>query len=473
MKRNVMKGTGSVFRFTLADLCMSKGWLLSTILLIVILLYGVPLLMYLIFSVSGEDSAEDSKISSVYICDETAGEVDYSYLKERGYADATYTAYQSVEDAKAAIADKDETLVVRISSEDMTEGFDVVVYLPEETELSKDAAHAYTDFLLENFDGVKQQKANASEEMTAILSKEIHTSATVLDAEGKPVESENMMEDLLLMIIPFFVVMVIYMMVLMYGQQLGNSILLEKTNKLMDTMLISIHPFALILGKLSAVVVSAVLQFMLWIFAGLGGFAAGFVFIAPSLFQGTSAADSEAAVSEGAGSLLLEVFSGEKYFTLPGIAWTLAIIVVGFLLYLSLASISGALSSKPEDLGKTNIIFVMALVVSFFMCLNMDSENMSLVSNAAWLRYFPFTAMLVMPGKLLTGEFTHLEAFLSTLCIFVSAILLVYVAAMLYQLLVLYRGNPPSIKQLIAMIKESKASSKKSGTAVQESGTKE
>jgi ABC-type Na+ efflux pump permease subunit len=79
-----------------------------------------------------------------------------------------------------------------------------------------------------------------------------------------------------------------------------------------------------------------------------------------------------------------------------------------------------------------------------------------LPDSPLWLKLIPFTAILVMPGRLVLGEESALNAGLSIGVLVLSVILLMALAAAVYKLLVLYRGNPPKIRQLITMLRGKK-----------------
>ena len=77
------------------------------------------------------------------------------------------------------------------------------------------------------------------------------------------------------LLLPFLMVMLIYMMVILYGQSMANSVMLEKTSKLMETILTAVHPFALMAGKLLATATAAVIQILVWLASLIGGTVGG------------------------------------------------------------------------------------------------------------------------------------------------------------------------------------------------------
>ena len=155
---------------------------------------------------------------------------------------------------------------------------------------------------------------------------------------------------------------------------------------------------------------------------------------------------------------LMESMNGSlPHISAAGIFTTLIVMVLGFLLYLAVATVCGAMASKQEELNKTIAIFSIILVVSVLICLrpeiNEVSGSFSLISNDKWLRFVPFTALLVLPADLIFGKLTVPEAALAVFCLAASVLLMIWLAAAVYKLLVLYRGKPPKISQLIGMLR--------------------
>ena len=103
--------------------------------------------------------------------------------------------------------------------------------------------------------------------------------AAETDYSDVPQEEESdgsaLVQEILSMALPYVNVMLIYFLVLFYGQNTSGSVILEKTSKLMDTFLISVKPKAMIFGKVLAICAAGVLQFAIWVIAAVAGFAVG------------------------------------------------------------------------------------------------------------------------------------------------------------------------------------------------------
>ena len=454
MKRNPLAGAGKVYWFTLRQTMLSRGWLVSTILIGALLLIGIPLLLLGISAATGKEHKDDGEtpIRTVLVVDETDGAADYSALCLEE-DDPEYIRCASMDAAIGETAGKNDCVILRVSESDGS--FMTTVYLPQITEITRNKASKLGREIAGRFSAILMQKAELTPEGAALLSMPVSTETEAVGPDAKTeTEDQNMIGELVSFMIPYVMLLLVYMMIILYGQSMGNSVLLEKTTKLMETILTAVHPVALMTGKLLATATAAVLQLLIWLFALIGGMTAG-------------AVCALRVIPDTGSPAVLAVNQVTEEFTalsIPGVLMSLVILAHGFLLYLSLSAVSGALASKAEDLNKTNIVFVMILLASMFLCImspsqmaeGADAGETQFISEAVWLKFFPFTSILVMPGALIMKKVPLLMGCGTIAVLIVSVALLVTVAAVIYKVMVLYRGEPPKIPQLIAMLKESK-----------------
>ena len=454
MKRNPLAGTGKVYGFTLKQTMLSKGWLGSTIAIAALLLIGIPLLLFAVSSIGSKADEQDdeTEIRTVLVVDETEGEADYTALK-MDESEPEYISCASMDAAIGETAEKNDCVILRITDSDGT--YVATVYLPQITEISRSKASKLGTLVEERFSVILMQKAEITPEGAALLSMPVQTDTAAIgeNAEAES-EDQDMVGELISFMIPYLMLLLVYMMVVLYGQSMANSVLLEKTSKLMETILTAVHPVALMSGKLLATATAAVLQLLIWLFSLIGGMIGG-AFFALRMVPDTNNTTVQA---------IEQVTDTFVSFSIPGVLMSLLILALGFLLYLSLSAVSGALASKAEDLNKTNIIFVMVLLGSLLLCISSPSQleqgastgEMSFISDAMWLKFFPFTSILVVPGGLIMRKIWLMLGWASIGILAATVILFVVIAAVIYKMLVLYRGEPPKIKQLLAMLKENK-----------------
>ena len=446
MRKKGLQGTGAVFRFTLLQQTGKTGWRLTTLLPAVLLLLAIPLIMVLSLK-SGRREIVQTPVTAVYVADETGIPSDYSVLNEAGDPAFRGVDYLPAGDAEAAVAaagSREGALALLVSLGES--GYELTVVRPEGTSLTASDARGFTAFLQDAFPAVAREKSGLTETQLAELSRVVlsgaSTSAAWRDESIK--SSYETIREILEMALPYLGIMLLYFMVLIYGQGVAGSVILEKSSKLMDTMLLSLQPQAMILGKTLAGWLAGVLQMLCWIVGAVLGCVLGKLLVLH--------------LEPGSTMGILRFFgmlgSASGLFTLPNVIAAVALILAGFLMYCAIASIGGALASKPEDLGSCNSIFTLLLLVSFFLTMfGENSGSRSIVANASWLNYVPFTAVMSTPARALLGQVPLYTALISLALTLAVALLAVLAAGKLYRLLVFRRGDPPKVTDIPRLLR--------------------
>ena len=297
----------------------------------------------------------------------------------------------------------------------------------------KNAAPEQNPVMEEGYTQEALDRAELTPEQRALLPVEVTVTG------GQTGEGEAM--GLLSMLLPFASLMLLYFLVLLYGQSTAASVILEKTSKLMDLFLVSVEPGAMVLGKVLATALAGLLQLAVWAAGLAGGFAIGGAVVRQT----------------GVTLPLLEVLKGvgrlTGLFSVPAMLEAAGLLLAGFLLYCSLSAIGGSMAGKAEDLSSTNVLFSLVLVASFFCCMFAGGMD-GMTSSARWLDYVPFTAILVTPSRVLLGQTSLLGGLVSLALVVVCAGVLTALAGRVYRLMSLYKGNPPTPRRVLRMLRE-------------------
>ena len=297
----------------------------------------------------------------------------------------------------------------------------------------KNAAPEQNPVMEEGYTQEALDRAELTPEQRALLTAPVEVTG------GQTGEGEAM--GLLSMLLPFASLMLLYFLVLLYGQSTAASVILEKTSKLMDLFLVSVEPGAMVLGKVLATALAGLLQLAVWAAGLAGGFAIGGAVVRQT----------------GVTLPLLEVLKGvgrlTGLFSVPAMLEAAGLLLAGFLLYCSLSAIGGSMAGKAEDLSSTNVLFSLVLVASFFCCMFAGGMD-GMTSSARWLDYVPFTAILVTPSRVLLGQTSLLGGLVSLALVVVCAGLLTALAGRVYRLMSLYKGNPPTPRRVLRMLRE-------------------
>jgi len=420
MKNNWMK----VFGFTFRKTAGGRGYLATTVIVALLLLAAVPAAMLISDSMQMKSDSvslyEDEIEYEIEMSETPISRAVFVGVTEQELASAGNLGHAAFEyadslDAAADDCEGDPGAVIVVCTENT-----VTVLLPDDCGVSMYEAAVFSDNIVA---ALSAPSGAADMEPNVVLTDTVPDELAAAE--------DDMVTEILGFVIPYVVVMLMYFTVLIYGQSVANSAIMEKTSKLMDLFLVSVKPTHMMLGKTLATAAAGLIQVLAWLFSAVGGCALG-VWLVKSVNPDTTLAIIGVFESIGGYAAMFE----------PAVLATAALtIVAGFVVYCALAGIGGAIASKPEDLGSANYFFTFSLVISFFACL-FTGDAPGMISDAVWIGYVPFTAVLVMPGRLLTGAAGVGQGLVSVGISAVAAVLLCAMAGKAYSAMAFYRGKP-------------------------------
>ena len=225
----------------------------------------------------------------------------------------------------------------------------------------------------------------------------------------------------------------IYMFVITYGSMVMQSVIEEKTGRIVEIMVSSVRPFQLMMGKIIGIMLVGLTQMAIWaVFIGL--------FLAfGGQIQGVSGSD------------IADVFATIRGLPLAemGVMFLL-MFLGGFLLYASFFAAVGASVNEQEDSSQfvMPVMFVMIFAIYAAMAA-MENTNGPL---AFWASLFPLTSPVVMMVRLPFGVPLWQEL-VSLALLFLTSVLMVALGAKIYRIGILMYGKKPSLKEIIKWLK--------------------
>jgi len=231
----------------------------------------------------------------------------------------------------------------------------------------------------------------------------------------------------------YFMGIILYMAILLYGINVMSSVLEEKTTKIVEVLISSLRPFQLLLGKVLGVGAVSIFQFLIWgvstrllisqrrhLLGERGPSDAGGFFQVPH-------------VSAGTATVFILYFLG------------------GFLLYSSMFAAVGAMSSNEQEARQAQQPVTMLLVASFISMFAMLNDPGSTLSVT--LSLIPFSSPIAMPVRWAAGNLPVGEVVLSLGILVVSILGVTWVAARIYRVGILMTGKRPSLKELVRWVR--------------------
>ena len=452
----MFKNFGKVFQFTFRNQVCQKGYKALTITLAVIM-FLLPIGILVLLAANAQKD-KDKKLEpcgaeKIYVANEVAENTNFDLMKSvngEGYGEITYVTVPSVDDGLKQIREAGEkkSFVLRVTKDDK-ENIAADIVLPPDTSLESGTVGHYFEAISGNEMIFVVAARGISMGDLAEVSKTVETdgfeasgwkNGTSLFADKARANEQNneRMRDAFSVIITMIICMIMYFVVLAYGASITKNIVMEKSSKLMDTLLISVKPEALIFGKLTGVLSAGLLQFFSWIACLVGGVFAG-VIISDNLFPNANSMVN----------VFLKSFGSMNLFRPIPVIVALIVLVFGILLYSSFAAFAGSISSTQEQAASNQGIFVMLLVISYFLVL---SKGADINTAPTWLFLVPFTAALILPTGLLLGTISTSTAIAGVAILVVLTIGLVIFAGRVYKAMALYKGQSTSFKKIFKIV---------------------
>lgn len=300
-----LKGFSKIFAFTFRQQTRRKGFLIALILVALLCLLGPALIMTgtAYFGQNSDDAGaaqrvdlgeEDGQsqdqalgtdalafvdeIREILVVNETddsaysaeaLSSFDFEQITGVSLAGVTFTDLgEDFEGARRQAADTDDTLILYTSQEGSLYQMRLLTLreagFPRKRPALEPVLTTYGSMAADSYNAV-----HGLEEDGGMFDIGVH--------EGDADDPLAGAKSVLGFVLPYLNIMVLYFFVLIYGQSLAQSVIMEKTSKLMESFLVSVRPTAMIMGKLTAVCLCGVLQLGLWILCLIGGFYLGCV----------------------------------------------------------------------------------------------------------------------------------------------------------------------------------------------------
>lgn len=259
---------------------------------------------------------------------------------------------------------------------------------------------------------------------------DIDVNSVKLADDGSESESSTTAAMLLGMVLS----LITYMFVLTYGAMIMNSVIEEKTNRIVEVIVSSCKPFQLMMGKIIGVALVGLTQFLIWailISVAVGGL-------------GISLANDPM-------SDLAVVFNAIQSVNLVSIFTCFVVYFLGgYLLYASLFAGFGSAVDQASDASQFTSPIIIVMVVALYAGIGcMENPNGSM---AMWCSMIPFTSPIVMMVRL-PYDVPFWQIAVSVALLYGTAFGLVWVSSRIYRIGILRYGKKFTFKEIMGWVK--------------------
>ena len=343
-----------------------------------------------------------------------------------------------------------------------SKGFDAFVTIPEDVLANPKGVHIYSAknigmSLKESVEKLIQNKVRQELLLKAGISSQIYES-TQVDIDSKTITVSNDGKETSsssggAMILAGIMGLVLYVTLLLYGSQVMNGVIEEKSSRIIEVIISSVKPYQLLLGKIIGVGLVGLTQFLLWIVLTIGLTQITGKFYGEKVknnltqIQKIDSEKQSKVIAKGdEDSPMSEVTKVLESTNIPMIiAAFLFYFFVGYMLYSSLfAAIGSAVESATEAQQFTFIVMI-PIILSFLMAQYTMQDPDSNI--AFWASMIPFTSPINMMVRLPYGVPVW-ESILSMTLLVLGFLGCSWVSARIYRVGILMYGKKVTWKEL-------------------------
>lgn len=245
--------------------------------------------------------------------------------------------------------------------------------------------------------------------------------------------------------IVYFLLVILYIAVIVYGMQVATGVIEEKANRIMEIMIGAVRPSQLLAGKIFGISAVALLQL------SINAVAAAVAAVIAGVLYGAGAAShqatSAAAASPQAQAMMARVISEG----LPSVPWaTLVFLIVffflGFFSYAAIYAGIGSLLSKPEEVQQYSTVFMVPIIAAYILAIfALSQPDIPIVK---WGSMIPLVSPLLMFTRISTSNVPWWQIAISIGGSLVAIWGFTLFAGKLYRVGVLLYGKPPTVKEI-------------------------
>lgn len=393
-----------VFNFELKETLKKKSMIITTLALAVVslLITCVPMFMSFfdkdepIFDDGGNGVVEKIHFNAYYAF---AIPEDYTILAN------------VIEIEESQVVDDESTLRKLIEEGDVESGF-IINSLSSFKYITQDQS-------IYNADVMTFEEALRSINAAKIFSEADMDYEFIMATLNTPVEVEVITlgkDSALGMPIGFVIMLVLYMVILMYGNGVSTSVAREKDSRTMELLITSTNTSQLIFGKVLAAGLAGIIQMGVVLLGAVIGF-----FISRSFYP-------EAILMMLQGQMSLDVIAVYTIFSISG-----------YILYLFIFAALGSLVSKVEDVAGVTTPITMLFVIAYFIAsfsMQMPDSTLTTISS-----YIPFVSIFTMPIRYMLTSVKTIEVIISLIIMVVTCYLLSALSVKIYRYGSLNYGN--------------------------------
>jgi len=231
----------------------------------------------------------------------------------------------------------------------------------------------------------------------------------------------------------FGIAILLYMSIILYGQNVLRGVLEEKTTRVAEVIVASVSPDTLLAGKVIGVGAVGLTQLLVWTTSAIAFWT------------------QRQRVFEAMGIPAMPSFAFPSVEPLVMVALFL-FFILGYTFYSSLFAAVGAMVGSMEEAQQASQPILMLLVFSIIFVqpvMTNPTGTMAMVMSL-----LPWSAPIIMPMRMTATQVPTMEIVASLLSVAVACAAAIWLSARIYRVGLLMYGKRPSVKELVRWIRQ-------------------
>ena len=282
----------------------------------------------------------------------------------------------------------------------------------------------------------------------------VHLTTFRTDKDEESAATSAVASSLIGMLLGFL----LYFILAIYGSMVMQSVIDEKSSRILEVMVSTVKPFEMLMGKILGIALVAAVQVLVWgvlivLFSAVIMPALMPENILESVQQVQAGADVSAlAMQQDVSPEMLTAMASllDTGHLAMIIGTVLLYLIGGFLLFASLYAAVGASVDQAQDAQQLTTIITLPIIVAFVVTMMvMKDPNSPLVF---WCSMIPFTSPIVMVARIPSG-IPAWEIATSLVLLYATFTICVWGAAKIYKIGIFMHGAKPTIRDMWRWLK--------------------
>lgn len=404
-----MKNIFTVMKFTMKDMLTKKSFIIATIIIMAFIVIGCNI-PRIIKAIKGEE-----KEAVLLIVDKDnifGGELEALEKVKSGYKiqveDNTFDQIKEKIESKEI----DSAIIIEQKKDGIK-----IRYIVEDTTMMSEVPEDIVNLISAGFLNQKISELGLTQQQLKAMNPDFEFS---LEQTKEERAQGNVAVIMIISIVLFYAIY-------FAAYQVSSSITTEKTSKIIETLVTSTSPKAIVIGKTLGMGLVGLLQLV--------------IVVATAIVSAKLFLDSE---------LIAQAFDLSNITVGLGVL-TIIYFLLGYLTYAFLYALTGSTVSKPEDVQSANgpvaILAVVGFYLSYFSMINPTSDVNKLAA------ILPISSPFCMPFRVMMGLADAKEIALSIGLLVIVIALVAKIAIKIYSNAIINYGTKLSFKDIKKMYK--------------------